>query len=324
MSLKSEPLVSCVTPVYNAEKYLPECIESVLGQRYENWEYVIVNNCSSDGSLAVAENYARKDDRVRVHNNAHFLTQMQNWNHSLRQISPNSKYCKVVHADDWLFPECISRMIELAEANPSVGIVGSYRLDEKTVNLDGLPFPSTVVSGREICRKSLLGGPYLFGSPTSLLIRSDLILEREKFYNEENIHADKEVCYDLLQHTDFGFVHQVLTFTRRHNEATTTFIRRFQTIPIGTFIVLKKYGHAYLNEKEYKECHDREMRVYYRMLAQSSFEMREKEFWKYHKTALKQLGYSLNIARIIKSMFFELKHPRDVFRRIKSVLQRSE
>lgn len=254
MKANSCPLVSVVTPVYNAEKYLAECVESVLAQTYENWEYVIVNNCSTDRSLAIAQHYAQQDPRIRVHNNDQFLNQMQNWNHALRQISPESKYCKVLHADDWLFPECVARMVEVAEANPSVGIVGAYRLDEDRVNLDGLPYPSTVVSGREICRLSLLRGDlHIFGSPTSLLIRSDLIRSHEAFYNESSIHADTEACYEVLRNADFGFVHQVLTYTRRHNESMTSFTRKFNTRIVGKLIVMKKYGSVYLSREEYEK-----------------------------------------------------------------------
>ena len=195
MAVKSQPLVSVVTPLYNAEEYLADCIKSILAQTYDHWEYVIVNNCSTDRSLEIAQYYTHQDTRIRLHDNDEFLNQMQNWNHALRQISAESKYCKVVHADDWLFPECIARMVELAEANPSVGIVGAYRLDEKWVNLDGLPYPSMVVPGREICRLTLLGDLYVFGSPTSLLIRSDFIRNREAFYDEHIVQADKKVCY---------------------------------------------------------------------------------------------------------------------------------
>ena len=138
--MNPEPFVSVVTPVYNTEKYLSECIESVLAQTYENYEYVIVNNCSTDKSFEIAAFYAEKDDRIKLCNNEAFLNIIPNWNQALNQISPQSKYCKIVHADDWLFPECIERMVKLAEANPSVGIVGSYRLDETIVNCDGLPY----------------------------------------------------------------------------------------------------------------------------------------------------------------------------------------
>ncbi len=68
-----------------------------------------------------------KDPRIRIHVNETFLPLMQNWNHALRQISKHSKYCKVVHADDWLFPECVSSMVKVAEENPQAGIVGSYQ-----------------------------------------------------------------------------------------------------------------------------------------------------------------------------------------------------
>ncbi|MDL1980226.1 MAG: glycosyltransferase [Deltaproteobacteria bacterium] len=322
MPLTSQPLVSVVTPLYNTEKYLPECIESVLAQTYENWEYLIVNNCSTDRSLEMVQHYAQKNTRIRIHNNTEFLNQMQNWNHAMRQISPKSKYCKVVHADDWLFPECLTRMVEVAEANPSVGIVGAYRLDEDRVNLDGLPYPSTVVPGREICRWSLLGGPYIFGSPTSLLIRSDLIRTRKKFYNESNIHADLEACFDILQSADFGFVHQVLTFTRRHNETLTTFSRRFNTYLIANFIVLKKYGPIYLNREEYEKRLKLKIRNYHRFLARSIFEQREKDFWDYHKRALNNLGHPVSMTELTKAFFPEvLKY---TVRKIKQAIEKKQ
>src|SRR4026209_1200674 len=174
MNPRPQPLVSVVTPVYNEEKHLAECIESVLAQTYSNWEYVIVNNCSTDHSLQIAQRYAAQDARIRVCDNREFLRIIPNHNHALRQISSESKYCKVVLGDDWIFPECLTKMVELAEAHPSVGIVGAYRLSGATVSCDGLPYPSTVVSGRDICRWTLLGRLYVFGAPTSILIRSDL------------------------------------------------------------------------------------------------------------------------------------------------------
>src|SRR5712692_7142061 len=110
MSADSQPLVGVVTPVYNGEKYLAECIESVLAQNYQNWEYIIVNNCSTDGSLKIAQTYAHRDARIRIYNNREFVSVIQNHNITFRQLSPESKYCKVVHADDWLFPDCIMQM----------------------------------------------------------------------------------------------------------------------------------------------------------------------------------------------------------------------
>ncbi|HEY7681550.1 MAG TPA: glycosyltransferase family A protein, partial [Gemmatimonadales bacterium] len=107
MTQAAEPLVSVVTPFYNAEPYLAECIESILGQNYRNFEHVLVNNCSTDRSAEKAQAYAERDARIRLVHNTTFLTQVQNLNHAVAQISPDSVYCKIVLADDFLFPTCL-------------------------------------------------------------------------------------------------------------------------------------------------------------------------------------------------------------------------
>jgi len=307
MDVQTQPLVSVVTPVYNGEKYLAECIESILAQTYQNWEYVIVNNCSTDGSLHIAQRYARDDTRIRIHNNPEFVGREANENIAFHQIAPTSKYCKMVHADDWLFPECLRHMVHVAEAHPSVGIVGSYRLDGTRVGLDGLPYPSTVVAGREICRRSLLGeNLYVFGSPTSLLIRSELIRSRTALYNEANIHADKEACFDLLQNTDFGFVHQVLTYSRRHSEAATSFAQRYNTYLLGNLTILTKYGSIYLSPEEYARCLQHHMQRYYFFLGQSLLWTRDKQILDYHEHGMRDLGYALRWTKVYTVALLEV------------------
>ena len=120
---------------------MPECIQSVLAQTYQNWNYTIVDNCSTDGSAEIALGYAAKDSRIRVHRNEHFLPVIANHNSALRQISPQSKYCKIVLGDDWIFPNCLEQMVAVAEANPAIGIIGAYALEGERVAWTGLPFP---------------------------------------------------------------------------------------------------------------------------------------------------------------------------------------
>src|SRR5262245_34009099 len=192
MNTTSQPLVSIVTPVYNEAEYLAECVESVLAQTYQNWDYTIVDNCSTDGSVDIARRYAAQDQRIRILENQRFLRAIPNFNGALRQIAPASKYCKVVLGDDWIFPECLERMVAVAEAHPSVGIVGAYALEGGQVRWTGLPYPSTLVCGREICRKHFLDKLYVFGSQTSVLYRADLVRSHDPFYTEANIHADTE------------------------------------------------------------------------------------------------------------------------------------
>lgn len=300
MELQTQPLVSIVTPVYNGQRYLAEAIESVLSQTYTHWEYIIVNNRSTDRSLEIAQQYARQDSRIRVHTNPEFLGMIQNWNNALRQISAESKYCKVLHADDWLFPDCIMQMVSLVEAHPSVGVVGAYRLHGSKVDLDGLPYPSTVVPGRELCRAALLKGLHVFGSPTSTLFRAEQVRNRTPFYNEANLHADTEVCYDILQQTDFGFIHQVLTYTRTHDEQVSSFAQRFNTYALGNLRALIRYGPVYLSSAEYEQCLRLSLDEYYDFLGFSVLHRRGQKFWDYHRDGLKRLGYRLSEVRLAR------------------------
>lgn len=137
---------------------------------------------------------------------------IRNHNIAVQLISPESKYCKMLHADDHLFPECIERMVEVAEANPNVGIVGSYTILGDEIRCVGIPYPIKVMSGKEICRATFLGDYTVFGSPTALLIRNDLIGNGRIIYNEGSLHGDVELCLELLKNSDFGFVHQILTY----------------------------------------------------------------------------------------------------------------
>lgn len=306
MSPKNEPLVSVLTPVYNGEDYLVQCIESVLAQTYQNWEYIIVNNRSTDRSLEIAEQYALKDKRIRIHNNTEFVGCDRNGNIAFQQIAPESKYCKMVHADDWLFPECVEQMVELAERHPTVAIVGAYGLRNDRVSWDGLPYPSTVISGRELCRNSFLGGPYVFGSPTSTLICSDEVRKRASVYNEANRHCDIEICFDILRNRDFGFLHKVLTFTREHIQAESTFSKRFGTDYLGNLEHLIKYGRAYLTDQEFEHCFNRSVGQYYRFLGEKILHGSDAGFWEFHQRELSRLGLRLDYTRVAKPVLVEL------------------
>ena len=306
MSKTDQPLVSVVTPVLNGDRYLDECIQSVLNQKYRNWEYIILNNCSTDRTPAIAESYAAKDKRIRAFNNDTQLPIMKNWNRALSYISPESKYCKIVHADDLLFPECIDRMVSLAEAYPTVGIVGSYCLWGNRVVSGGLPYSENFFSGKDICRLTLLDKFYCFWSPSSLLILSDLIRSRSCFYDERHLHADDEVCYELLKASDFAFVHQVLTFIRRHDESmTSTVANPLNVIILNNLDLFLRYGPVYLSPEEYRSHLRYKFFDYYRFLAQSLFQLRERRFWEYHKSTLKDMGIPLSMVKLTTVAFRE-------------------
>lgn len=249
----SRPRVWVVTPVYNGQKYLAECIESVLAQTYESWEHLVVDNCSTDRTAEIVREYGARDGRVRLHTNDRLLPMLENWNHALRLMPAASEYCKVVHSDDVLFPECLERMVAVAEEHPSVAVVSAFRLFGTRVYGDrAVPVGVSALPGRHVCRMTLLDDHYLFGSPSTLLVRADVVRGRERFYDEENPHADADVCFDVLRTTDFGFVHQVLTYTRLHDEAETSRADRLHTYRRGWLMTVTKYGPSYLARDEYE------------------------------------------------------------------------
>ena len=96
-----------------------------------------------------------------------------------------------------------------------MGIVSAYRMDDTRSASSAFPEGMTVLPGHEILRQSLLGGPYVTGSATYVLFRSDLVRQRHPFCDLSFRHADTEAAYWVMTRSHFGFVHELLTFTRR-------------------------------------------------------------------------------------------------------------
>jgi glycosyltransferase involved in cell wall biosynthesis len=292
------PLVGVLTPVYNGERYLAECIESVLRQTYRNWEHVIVDNRSRDRTLTIADDYARKDPRIRVVRGETFVGAAENHNRALSHLPQRAVYCKFLHADDWLFPTCLEEMVSLAETQPSVGVVGAYRLDGERVNLDGLPYPSSLVPGRTLCRATLMGHLYVFGSPSSVMFRAALI--RKHGFDAERFprHSDSAACLEVLRESDFGFVHQVLTYTRRPAEAQTSLSVRLNSYLAEQVVALARYGPIFLTPEEHSLRYKSRLRRYRRFLASNLLRRQEATFWQYHRHTGETLGLPLNAGRL--------------------------
>lgn len=295
-------LVSIVTPVYNGAPYLAECIESVLAQSYDRWEYIIVDNCSTDATFSIAQGYAASDPRIRLYRNDTLLPVIANHNRAFRLISPNSAYCKVVSADDWLYPDGLAKMVELADRHPSIGIVGSYQLsgggNTWYVRCDGLPYAKTVISGREICRAYFLNDLSVFGAPTGSLYRADLVRETDEFYPNRYAEADLSACIKSLKRCDFGFVHQVLSYERIHEKQVTTTSRNLDVYIASKINDLLHYSAFCLSTQEMEECLGRLFEEYYAHLAIGAVNFRGAKYWAYHKERLKGLGYPLSHLRL--------------------------
>ena len=330
MSLRNEPLVTVLTPVYNGEAFLKNCIESVLTQTYQNYEYIIINNCSTDRTLEIAQEYAKKDNRIRVQDNTAFVGVIENHNLAFELMSPLSKYCKVVSADDFIFPECIARMVQLAEENPSVGLVGSYQLSGKYVKWQGFQYPKQVFSGKEICRQLFftqqvfIGGQPIFGfgTPTSILYRADLIrANRGKFYPNSSPHADTSACFKNLNTWDFGFVYEILCYEQTHEETQSSKSKKINRYLSAMLNDVIEYGRLYLSPEELRVQLKSSLRDYHEFLAISYLMgSRDREFWTYHKSRLAELGYPVRPFTLVKAgvgkIVRELLNPEQAIRKL--------
>jgi len=275
-----------------------------LAQTYENWEYVIVDNFSADESAAIAAAYAQKDPRIRLAHTEQLLRAPDSWNYALSQISPRSEYCKIIHADDWIFPECIARMVAVAVDNPSVIVVSSYRLlGNKLDNNQLARYPNTVFRGREAARWFLRDKHNVFGNPSSILIRCDAIRKRPVFYPEsDDIRQamDIQSCMEVLKDGDVGFVHQVLTFSRLHTQSLSTSLAPFMLEFPERLHFLQQFGSFYLDDDEYKAVWKEAVAEYARMLALCLFFGKPSDFWEYHRQQQQQLGISITPVTIAR------------------------
>jgi glycosyltransferase involved in cell wall biosynthesis len=309
--LDSAPFVSVVTPFYNTREFLAECIESVLRQTYQNWEYVLVDNWSTDGSSEIARDYAsRFPGKIRLIRTQSFLPQVPNYNFALSCISPSSKYCKMVQADDWIFPECLERMVAVAESDSRIGIVSSHYLrgipGGGHVEGHGLPHTKSVIAGPEICRRQLLGSTYVFGSPTVLMYRSEIVRTTSQFFDERALHDDTDASYRTLQKWNFGFVHQILSFLRVQPDSIRGSVLDFNPNMLDRLLQLSKFGPIYFEQDGFARFLKKLESEYYGFLARRLLAGERGAFWQYHVSGLKSGGLQLEKLRLFKHVCLEL------------------
>jgi glycosyltransferase involved in cell wall biosynthesis len=300
------PLVSVVTPVFNGAKYLRACVESVLGQTYQNWDYTIVDNCSTDRSLEIAQEFAAEHSQITVKINDRFVGAIENHNRAFRSISPDAKYCKLLSADDWIYPECISKLVDLAESRPSVGIVGSYSANATGVRWGNVPLDDDVLPGREAARLYLLGAIESFWTPSTVLYRASLVRSSDPFFPGSRPSADLEACLNCLKQGDLGFVHQILSFERIHDEAMTTKVREMNSQLLDRLRILIETGPEFLTSDELECRLEEQLSDYYGVLAVGCFNLRDREFWRLHKDGLGELGYSIYNPKFAKAVVARL------------------
>lgn len=124
-SVNNQELVSIITPLFNAEQFLPATIKSVIDQSYTNWEMIIVDDCSTDSSLDVAKGFSEKDQRIRI-----FQQPVNNGPAACRNLASakaNGRYIAFLDSDDLWDPEKLSKQIEFMKSTSAVFSYTSYK-----------------------------------------------------------------------------------------------------------------------------------------------------------------------------------------------------
>jgi glycosyltransferase involved in cell wall biosynthesis len=315
---REEPFVSVLTPFYNTAEYLAECIESVLKQDHENYEYILVDNLSTDGGAAIVEKYAGQDSRIRLVRADRFRAQIENYNYALQFASPASRYIKLAQADDTLSEDHLSRLVKIAEEHPEVGLLSSYDVRGERVYGRGLPVDREVFSGREAARAFFLNWVFPFGSPTTVLYRGDVVRARTPFFPEA-LHADTEVIFEILRNHAFGFAHDVLSFTRLREESISGKRNALEAGLLDRLILVRRFGRHYLDEAEYDICSGEVEGMYYRTLGRRWLKelggTSSEEFWAFHRDGLATIGERIVWCRVAAAIgrivTDNLLHPRE-------------
>lgn len=117
-----KPLVSIIMGVYNEEKTLDRCIKSIFDQTYNNWEFIICDDCSTDGTVDILEKYQKKDSRIKVLKNEKNMRLAKTLNRCLEESK--GKYVARMDADDESNPDRIEKQVEYLENHEDIDCVG--------------------------------------------------------------------------------------------------------------------------------------------------------------------------------------------------------
>lgn len=208
------PNLSIIIPVYNAEKYLEKCLNSILNQNYTNFEVVLVNDGSKDNSKNICEQYSKKDPRV-------IFFDKENEGVSLTRnfgiTKAKGKYITFVDADDWLEKEAYEKAFNILEENYDIDLLVYNFNYYKKNKIENKYAPETFILENEEIKKiqATLLNPNHFSStgfstkfkglayPWNKIYKKSIILENNlqfRITNKRAVYEDLLFIYEYLQY----------------------------------------------------------------------------------------------------------------------------
>jgi glycosyltransferase involved in cell wall biosynthesis len=212
---KKDPLVSVIMPAYNAEKFIGEAIESILNQTFKDFEFIILDDCSTDKTWEIIKGYAKKDKRIVAVKNEKNLKISATLNKGI--LLARGKYISRMDADDWSYPQRFEKQINYLEGNSAVVLLGSFievaDSTMKVLNLRRYPLD-------DISIRSTLLKYSTFAHPSVIYRREEAV--KCGMYN---IHLYDSEDYDFYfrigNFGKFANCPEILLKLRTHKESVT-------------------------------------------------------------------------------------------------------
>lgn len=252
------PKISVIVPIYNAEKYLKKCLNSIIHQNFNDLEILCINDGSTDNSFKIIQNFSKKDNRIKIFNTPN------NGQGSARNLGlkhATGEYVSFIDADDWIIDDAYEKLYYKSHKydldmlffqminyiNSSGKLVESdlYNYDLLSNNFDiDIPFSSNDAS------------EFLFNiavCPVSKLYKRKFLMENNILFPEGIIFEDNVFFYNaFLKANKISFINEHFYFRRRHSESITQNIseKSFDIVPAtNELLMLFKKNNWY---SEYK------------------------------------------------------------------------
>jgi glycosyltransferase involved in cell wall biosynthesis len=213
----NEDTVSVIVPTYNRREYIGKALDSILAQTYKNFEIIVVDDGSTDGTKDFLErNYRRRITYLYQENKGASAAR------NLGILHSRGKFIAFLDSDDVWLPEKLEVQIEvLRSSDKKVALVFSsgWRIDNAGNLIDFAPKGKCP---NEITSRDLALGPVIFAPPTNILIRKDCIIDIGFFNEEITFVEDWDLLIRLRQEYRFLFVDQPLFLYRFHGDAQSS------------------------------------------------------------------------------------------------------
>ena len=205
--LDKSPLVSVLVTVFNRKDFLVACLDSILASSWTDFEVVVVDDQSSDGSYGIAMNYAERDPRVRVFCNVENLGDYSNRNQAARHAK--GSYLKYVDADDLIYPHGLEVMVRAMQTHCDAALGLSWNQIDPPE-----PYP-LAVSARESIRHHFLEKSALGCGPTGAIILREAF-EKVGGFSGRQFVGDSELWLKLAELWPVISLPPALVWWRRH------------------------------------------------------------------------------------------------------------